>query len=673
MTGTTEGAPDDLLTCERCHGFYAVQVPEDGGEPRVRCNACGHIREVAITPAPTEQAGKWTVIGPDGKVMTFGSWDKLVESRRPPAPKEGASASVAEPAAKSSSAPDEKRPSASALLDVTPTPALPTLTLAEADSDPQLLAAKALGAESLAKSLAKGKGPEWAPVKTDKKAGAGTEKAPESLDEMDASLVDDEPAPLSLRDAIPDDVETAPLSLRDVIPDDVDETRPWRRLDADGKPVPLPVPLPLPLPRRDGIPDDIDETRPWRRVTIDDEPAPLSLRDAFQIQDKESAPEIVSLKDVVVLVPPAEDSTNAVDSTPAPPARGALKTLPPTKQGDAAPPPTITVEEKAESVPGDTLAAKSGATSKSDTKSSKSDAKKADAKKTDGKKADTAKPTPTSTKKNAASSRDDRKPIASARAAVAEEEPKRGWVLPSLAIIGGTVVIWRMMAASSDQPPAPPQPVATIETPATKETTAPPNPTVEATNAATSAPADTMTVSTTTTSPPATTTATTATVTTAIVATATTTKTAGKKAVTTTAGTDTAPAPAPAEKKPAASESGTSMSDMLDRAGSARRSGDYATARDLYARVLRQNPGNVEANGGLGDVARAQGDLSAAKASYERALATSPTYGPAMLGLADTEWDLGNRAGAQRRYAQIVERLGDRAPERAKQRGAVTE
>jgi Tfp pilus assembly protein PilF len=133
-------------------------------------------------------------------------------------------------------------------------------------------------------------------------------------------------------------------------------------------------------------------------------------------------------------------------------------------------------------------------------------------------------------------------------------------------------------------------------------------------------------------------------------------------------GTDSA---APTEKKspPPATHDGLSMSEMLDRAGAARRSGDYATARDLFQKVVNQNPGNVEANGGLGDVARAQGDLSSAKASYERALTTSPSYGPAQLGLADTEWDLGNRAGAQRRYAQIVERLGERAPERAKQRG----
>ena len=111
------------------------------------------------------------------------------------------------------------------------------------------------------------------------------------------------------------------------------------------------------------------------------------------------------------------------------------------------------------------------------------------------------------------------------------------------------------------------------------------------------------------------------------------------------------------------------MSELLDKAGAARRSGDYPTARELYERILRSNPTNGEANGGLGDVARATGDLATAKTHYERALASSPSYGPAQLGLADTEWDMGNRAGAQRRYAEIVARLGERAPPRAKERG----
>jgi tetratricopeptide (TPR) repeat protein len=112
------------------------------------------------------------------------------------------------------------------------------------------------------------------------------------------------------------------------------------------------------------------------------------------------------------------------------------------------------------------------------------------------------------------------------------------------------------------------------------------------------------------------------------------------------------------------------MSELLDRAGAARRSGDYVTSRELYQRILRDNPANVEANGGLGDVARAQGNLPEAKASYERALAASPAYGPATLGLADVEWDLGDHASAQKHYAAIVERQGDRAPERARTRSS---
>jgi len=127
----------------------------------------------------------------------------------------------------------------------------------------------------------------------------------------------------------------------------------------------------------------------------------------------------------------------------------------------------------------------------------------------------------------------------------------------------------------------------------------------------------------------------------------------------------------PGEKKPAANEH-LSMSELLDHAGAARRSGDYAGARGFYEKILKDNPANVEANGGLGDVARATGDLAAAKASYEHALASSPGYGPAALGLADVEWDLGDKTTAQKHYAQIVERQGDRAPARARERSGAS-
>jgi len=622
--GTGKPAPDDLLTCERCHGFYAVEVPPDGSEPRVRCKACGHVREVSIAPVQEKSAGgsggKWTVIGPDGKVMTFPSWEKLVESRHP-----SATTAIATPSGSASklpaAAPEEKRPSASALLDVTPTPALPKLELAELDSDPNLLAAAPKPSpEDLAKSFAKStykapektKGPEWAPIKSKVPSPAPAEdKPPQSIRELDSgALVEDageeEPAPLSLRDAI---------------------------VDEDG------------------------------------EPAPLSLRDAI-VEDArdESAHEMVSLRDLQV-VPPGADS--AVDSTPPPPPRGVLRTLPPTGRKDrvTAPPPTITVEDpppsrrreakatqdveppKSEREPTDDAAAKKTSASKGDSKrGDRAAAKRSSAAKTTG----------------PATSRDEREPVASAKPPVPDEEPKRGWVLPAVAVAGVAIVLWRMMAASPETPP-PPSPTAATSPPPT--TAAPTESSAETDPAPVTTVTDPAPVSVDTSAAPmpaATATAT------ATAATTTAAATAEKKAPAATTRTD---APELTERKPApaAAESGMSMSDLLDRAGSARRSGDYATARELYERVLKMNPGNVEANGGLGDVARAQGDLTAAKASYERALAASPAYGPAQLGLADTEWDLGNRAGAQRRYAQIVERLGDRAPERAKQRSSAAE
>lgn len=114
------------------------------------------------------------------------------------------------------------------------------------------------------------------------------------------------------------------------------------------------------------------------------------------------------------------------------------------------------------------------------------------------------------------------------------------------------------------------------------------------------------------------------------------------------------------------------MADALVKAGEAKRSGDYARARELYGRVLKEQNTNVEAYAGLGDIARAQGDLATAKQNYQKALDVSPEYGPALLGLADTQWDLGDRAGAQTHYQAILRRQGDRAPQRVKDRAEGT-
>lgn len=568
------GASDERLKCEKCHGFVAVVVSDD--QTTLRCGNCGYVRDVTddqakpkapeakadakpepadakptepadtkaadakpvdtkLTdtakpaedkPVDTKQEAKWTVIGPDGKVMTFQSPEDAAKSLHPnEVPVSEIKAAIAKTDAPKK--PDHK-PTAAELLGVTP--ALPKLRLAE-DSDPNAgeLVAKAK-AELAKASVAK---PE------------ANVKPVRNVSELDSSsLMDD---------------------------------------------------------------------------NSDDEPSPLSLRDAIVDEDdlEEDNGELVSLKDMVVVPPiPVDGKDHPVDSTPHPPARGALRTLPPTAPSLA---PTITVEDSPQSVRGEKAKAKSERPpATKDTREPKK-----------------ARPAP-------------------ARAQV-EEPKKSSWVIPSLAVIAATIVIWRIMIASpgpeANTPPATPtapastEPVNTTTPPATETaSSAPPNvPSAEPSATAASPAPSTKPV-------------------------ATTPSTTEKKPPPSSSASALPTTSVATATKPTAE--GLSMSELLDKAGAARRSGDYATAREFYQKVLAQNPANVEANGGLGDVFRAQGDLASAKTSYERALAASPSYGPAQLGLADTEWDLGNRSGAQRRYAQILERLGERAPARVKQRAA---
>lgn len=622
-------ASDDLLTCERCDGLVTVEAADDG-KTRVRCKSCGHTRDGQPQSQTNQTNSKWTVIAPDGQVMTFGSWAELIEARRAPptsattsVTSEALAAGTASPGTTNSDSHQDAKnvtkkaspvpqPTGAALLDLTPTgPAPAKLALAE-ESDANV---------SALLEVAK-KAPSDHPVKAQ-------EQAPTTRDA--AAIVDDN-----------SDDEPAPLSLRDAI--------------------------------------------------ADEEPAPLSLKDAVI---EEETHETLSLRDMVV-VPPFDETQ--IDSTPPPPARGALRTLPPTPsgKGNAAPPPTITVEDteaktetKAERTasepPKKNKTKKSGAsdaTRKANGKKSQADAEtKSESEKPKprtAKKPDAAKSKDTSSEEDTAKT--SRRAIASARPEVEEEQPKRGWVAPALGVAAAAVLIWRIVAGSPSSSATDQATTAATPTAATTATTATPTettattPTAMAPSASAAPAASEATPATSTAAPtekhamqlasPAN------------ANTAATTEKTPEKAAPEKTGTEKTATEKPvttSEKKAAVSTDTMSMSELLDRAGSARRSGDYATARELYERILKQNPGNVEANGGLGDVARAQGDLNGAKTSYERALATSPSYGPAQLGLADTEWDLGNHAAAQRRYAQIVERLGERAPERVKQRSTATE
>ncbi len=102
----------------------------------------------------------------------------------------------------------------------------------------------------------------------------------------------------------------------------------------------------------------------------------------------------------------------------------------------------------------------------------------------------------------------------------------------------------------------------------------------------------------------------------------------------------------------------TDFRAALSQAASASRAGDFARAETLYNAALANQPGNVEALSGLGDIARRKGDAVRASQLYDQVLAQNPSYLPAMIASADQKWASGNRAGALLLYRRIVDQVG---------------
>jgi predicted Zn finger-like uncharacterized protein len=102
----------------------------------------------------------------------------------------------------------------------------------------------------------------------------------------------------------------------------------------------------------------------------------------------------------------------------------------------------------------------------------------------------------------------------------------------------------------------------------------------------------------------------------------------------------------------------TDFRAALSQAASASRAGDFARAETLYNAALANQPGNVEALAGLGDIARRKGDGARASQLYDQVLAQNPSYLPAMIASADQKWANGNRAGALTLYRRIVDQVG---------------
>jgi tetratricopeptide (TPR) repeat protein len=112
-----------------------------------------------------------------------------------------------------------------------------------------------------------------------------------------------------------------------------------------------------------------------------------------------------------------------------------------------------------------------------------------------------------------------------------------------------------------------------------------------------------------------------------------------------------------AEDKPGAGAP-ADFRTALSQAASAARAGDLGRAEMLYQAALADQPGNVEALSGLGDVARRRGDAVRSAQLYDQVLAQNPSYLPAMIASADQKWASGNRGGALLLYRRIVDQVG---------------
>jgi predicted Zn finger-like uncharacterized protein len=101
---------------------------------------------------------------------------------------------------------------------------------------------------------------------------------------------------------------------------------------------------------------------------------------------------------------------------------------------------------------------------------------------------------------------------------------------------------------------------------------------------------------------------------------------------------------------------------LLEDASSAKKSGDLGRAESLYRAAKDQQPGNVEALAGLGDVARMRGDSATAMGYYDSVLHQNPTYLPALIASADLKWAAGDRVGALFLYKRVVNQTDPGTP-----------
>jgi tetratricopeptide (TPR) repeat protein len=94
----------------------------------------------------------------------------------------------------------------------------------------------------------------------------------------------------------------------------------------------------------------------------------------------------------------------------------------------------------------------------------------------------------------------------------------------------------------------------------------------------------------------------------------------------------------------------------LDKKGhEALAGGDVSKAETMFNGALAQNPGDIDAMYGLGQIARSRGNHAGAMSYFQQVLDHSPGFSPARLALADEQWTSGNQAGAIVNYKIYLE------------------
>lgn len=112
---------------------------------------------------------------------------------------------------------------------------------------------------------------------------------------------------------------------------------------------------------------------------------------------------------------------------------------------------------------------------------------------------------------------------------------------------------------------------------------------------------------------------------------------------------------------------------LLEDASRAKKAGDLDRAERLYRAARDQQPDNVEALAGLGDIARLRGDETAAARSYDAVVKANPNFLPALVARAEQKWASGDRAGAIVLYRQVLQKAGTGSPYGQKAQARISE